>query len=211
MQRFAVVYLTVILCSSPFASANTDEEIKVQHAFQAYRTALLNQNGEAAWAAVDFHTKKYYEEIAKDCVSLKREDLDRLDLLTRFMVLRMRHEFREERLKKFKGAALFIESVKRGWISKSTVQGIHRMDKITIDRNHAQGYISVDLSTPMLHFIREEEGWKVALFKIFELGNRSFRQMVEKSGMSEYDFIKAMLEQVSKYRVDDRIFDGLLK
>ena len=183
-----------------------DEEAKVQQAFQTYRKALLDQNGKAAWEVVDSHTQEYYEDIAKDCLSLKREDLVRLDMLTKFMILRIRLEFREEQLKTFNGAKIFILGVEKGWISKSTVQQLKRMDKVTIDRNFAQGYIAQAPDIPVFYFIREEDGWKVALWQSFEIGNISLRQMAKENGMSEDEYIKAMLEQVSKYQVEMNAF-----
>lgn len=204
MYRFVFVFLLILTFSS--ASAMADEEAKVQQAFQTYRKALLDQNGKAAWEVVDSHTQEYYEDIAKDCLSLKREDLVRLDMLTKFMILRIRLEFREEQLKTFNGAKIFILGVEKGWISKSTVQQLKRMDKVTIDRNFAQGYIAQAPDIPVFYFIREEDGWKVALWQSFEIGNISLRQMAKENGMSEDEYIKAMLEQVSKYQVEMNAF-----
>ena len=209
MQAIPYVFLAIILFFP--ATASADAETEVRQTFQAYRQALLNQNGVNAWETVDSHTRQYYEDVSSHCLHLEREDLNRLDHITKYTILRLRLEFRKAQLEKMDGKKLFVYSIDKGWISKSTVQSIQQMEKVTFDENLAQGYIAESPDIPVLYFIKEKEEWYLALLKSFELANLAFKQMFKEAkekGMSEDTFIKIMLEQVSEFKVDDRIFDG---
>ena len=46
------------------------------------------------------------------------------------------------------------------------------------------------------------------LWKITALGNPVFEQMATESGMSEDEFLIGLLETLSSFKVDDKIFDG---
>lgn len=209
MKYIIAVLISFVLWSTVFSDSN--EEAKVQQVYQAYRSALLTRDGISAWKRIDSRTKDYYDEIARDCLSIKREELNRLDLLSKIMILRLRLEFRRDKLQTFDGAKIFIIGVEKGWISRSSVQAIKKIDRITIDRDLAQGFLVQAPNFPAIRFDKEDDGWKVALWKSFELGNASLQQTIKQKGMSEEKFLKIILGQLSKYKVDDQIFNGPLK
>lgn len=204
----AIILLMVSVCN---AAAMKGEEAEVQRAYQMYRAALLNQDGVSAWKKVDYHTRNFFEDIAKKSLTIKREDLDRLDILSKIMILRMRMDFRKDHLRKLNGSKIFILDVEKGFISKSTVQAIKQLDEVKIKGKLAHGFISKRQDIPIFYFIKEDGGWKVALWKNLETVNIELKQLVVDKGVSENDYIKAIIEQAYKSKLDDRIFDGPLK
>ncbi len=209
MKYIATILFVFISCC--LALGDIDEKALVQTTYQTYRNALLQNNGKSAWKSIDLRTKDYYNDIVRDCLSLKRADLDRLDLLSKIMILRIRLEYREDELKTFDGESIFVIAIQKGWVSKSTAQSINKMEIIKIEQNMAKGYLKQAPDFPLFHFVKETDGWKLALWKSFEYGNMALKETIKNKGMSEDEFLAIILSQISKYKVDERVFDGPLK
>ncbi len=201
--------------TAPTTAANTpsakEAPAEVQAAFKMYRQALLDGDGEAAWSVIDSHTTRFYGQMLRDSLSLPARDLNRLDYIHRLTVLRLRTEFRKPQLQALTGRDVFVLAVTNGWISKSTVQSVPALQRVTVNGRYAQGYLPVDPRVPALYFIYEDSQWKLALWKTFEIANGAIRQMKQESGLSEKEFLLNMLRGVSKFEVSDRIFDGPLE
>jgi hypothetical protein len=208
-----IVVLSVASCSehdarkkhAPSEAYDAHEEIAA--VFQEYRRALLANDGQAAWSVIDSHSQDYYAEALRDALSMPRADLDRLDLLHKFMVLRFRQEFRKPQLQQLTGREVFVLGVTNGWISKSTVQEIKTLHRVTVDDRYAAAYLQEAPTVPAFHFIREGTEWKLSLWRNFELANAAMDQARRQSSLSERDFVIELLKNVSKYAVDERIFD----
>lgn len=209
MDAIRHVVLTALVLGLASCSGQSDNE-RIAEVFQKYRTSLLADDGQAAWSVVDAHTQEYYAEALHDALSMPKADLDRLDFLHKFMILRLRHEFRKPELQRFTGEKIFVLGVTNGWISKATVQNLKPFHQIVVDGNYATAYIREAPDVPLFHFIKEKTGWKLALTKTFEFASSTMDQARQQSGLSERDYIIALLKAVSKYRFDEAIFEGPL-
>jgi hypothetical protein len=197
------------MAASVQAAPSASEQ--VQSAFQAYREALLRNDGPAAWDLMDAGTEKYYAEALSDAMSLPQPDLARLDFIAKFMVLRLRLEFRKPELQRLSARDVFVHAVEKGWISRSSVERITGFDRIEIEGHLASGYLAASGSTPVFHFIHEGGRWKLSLWKIMELGNAGIAQLLKEQNVSEDELMLHMLRSVSKYEVDPRIYEGPLE
>ena len=101
-------------------------------------------------------------------------------------------------------------AVTKGWISRSEVQSMETLHKVKVDGRYATAYLPQAPTTPVFYFIQEGSEWKIALWKTFELTNAAMKQMQRESRMSEHAFISDLLSRVSKYTVDEKIFDAPL-
>lgn len=61
---------------------------------------------------------------------------------------------------------------------------------------------------PAFYFMKENATWKFALWKSFELGNLAFSQVQKNSGLEEDEFLIYLLENISRFEVDKKIFEG---
>lgn len=203
--RNTILVLLLLIASAPLTYADTQE---IEDVYRVYREALLAANGEQAWQVLDSRSRVYYEDILSDALTLKRDDLEELDLIAKFIVLRVRMEFRKDQLEQMDGEGVFATAVQKSWISVSTVQSVERLDKVIVDKNLALGFVAESKDVPVFYFVKEENGWKLALLESLELGKLAIQRMIKQSGMNEDDFIRAMLEQASENKIDNGIFEG---
>ncbi len=200
-----ILTLCVLLAALSGARASTND---ISTVFHSYRNALLGTNGVAAWEAVDFHTQKYYEQILKDAISLPRADFDRLHIVSKFTIVRLRAEYRKGHLKTMTGKDFFVDAVNKGWISKSSVQRIENLVNIKIDQNKASASVPEQPNLPLFFFIKEKEGWKLSLTQTFDLAIEAMNTTIKNSGLTENEFILTMTRRVSKFQVPDSVLDG---
>jgi hypothetical protein len=210
LQLLAYFVIMVRSFSHEASGSRVDTKQEIVQTFQKYRTALLDADGDTAWALLDSHTTKFYAQALEDALSLSGADLERLDFVHKFTVLRLRLEFRRAELQQFTAQGIFVLAVTNGWISRSEVQSMETLDKVKVDDRYATAYLSRAPTTPAFYFIQEGSEWKIALWKTFELANATMQHVRRESRMSERAFIIDMLSGVSKYTVDEKIFDAPL-
>lgn len=184
---------------------NATEEVKAS--FQRYTEALLKGDGETAWSLVDSGTQRFYSQMPGDAVSMRRDQLQRLDYAQKMQVLRLRAEFRKQQLESLSGRDVFVLAITNGWISKSAVQSVTTLQRVSVNGRYAVGYIPQDPKAPF-YFIYEDAQWKLSLWKLFEFANAITKQMKEESGLPDEEFLLALMRQLSKYEVNERILDG---
>jgi hypothetical protein len=197
---------TSTLTPSPLPTLILNEEILIQQVFEQYRSALLQGDGEAALAALDLETIDWYEQVIEFALTLDRDDLNRLDFIEKFTVLRLRHEFSRDELEDLTGDELIKIAIENGWISRSSVESLELED---VEVNDLRGIVTITgISEPLFLFVKEDGQWKFMLWKVTALGNPAFEQLVAESGLSEDEFVIGILEALSSFQVDERIFDG---
>ncbi len=79
---------------------------------------------------------------------------------------------------------------------------------ITIEKNFAKGKLLVQgKETPVFfHFYKENEGWKLNLTELFNLGNISLKQMIEDSGKPENEYLIEILSLLSGKDLSNEIW-----
>ena len=115
---------------------------QVTDTFKNYQTALVQGNGESAWAIIDSQTKDFYSECVQNALSLPGDDLERLPFTTKFMVLRLRHEFRKQELEGLSGHDVFLYGITNHWVNESAIKSVTKFQNITVDDRSAAAYLS---------------------------------------------------------------------
>lgn len=201
-----------IFASTPLAQSQTQtSEEAIQSTFSQYRKALLEGDGSKAAELVDTRTLTLYGEIRTNALEMPRQKLSQLDFISKFMVLRVRHEFSKSQIEKLSGGELFKLGVDKGWISTSMVSNVERLARIKVDVHKASASIPQAPNTPALYFLNESGQWKLALWQSFEIANLAMKAEVEKSGLTEEDFIIKTIAALSSKKVDGRILSGPLE
>lgn len=208
IKRSRVLLPWVFILSMPFhffCQGFEKEKSEIQSTFSRYKSALLSANGKAAAEEVCSQTILWYEKARNDALSMKRVQLNRVDILRKFSILRLRHEFSKQQLENMDGKQLFIIGVNNGWISPDSVRTT-RLDRIEAAADQAKAYIKTSPLTPAFHFIKENKKWKLALVKSFPLVIKTFKAM-KPPDVNEDEWIITLLEMVSKKKVDKKIFE----
>lgn len=183
----------------------------IEKAFLQYRDALLEDNGSKAAELVDAGTIKYYDEMLAHALNIPRQNLLQLDFTSKFMVLRIRHEFNKSQIEKMTGRELLVIGVERGWTSKSWVSKVKQLVNIKVELDKASASIPLAPNIPIFHFLNESGQWKLNLLPILEMFNVAIKLQVTKSGLTEEEFIMRLLSTLSSKKVDERILSGPLE
>lgn len=195
MQRILILFL---LLASPFANAQKKQEKRVRAAFENYKSAILNENGEEAVHYLDSRTIAYYKNILSLVKTADSTQAETLSFQDKFMVLTIRHRATREEILEFDGTSLIVYCIDKGMIGKSSVSS-NSIGEVTINGDFASGaFLSNGQSTPFaFDFYREEKQWKIDLTSLFLVADLAFKQVIAKSGMPENEFLFSILESLS--------------
>lgn len=203
----AVVALSVFCALAVSAETGKTADVRaIQAAFSQYKDALLQGDGAKAADIMSARTIAYYDGIRTHALKTPRAKLAELDFISRFMILRLRHEFTRTQLSQTTGRELFITGVERGWISKSSVVNLARLVNIKVVSSAASASVPQAPGISAFHFLKESGQWKFDLAASFPLANSTMTQEIAKSGMTEDEFIIRALGALSSRKVDERIF-----
>jgi len=190
------------------AADSAADAASIRKTFGDYQKALLDGDGAKAAEVVSARTIAYYDDALTQALSTPREKLAKLDIITKLMVLRLRHEFDKARLTGMSGRELLVFAVDKGWISKSSVASFEGLE-IEVDGPKASAEVAAFPGVPLFHFVKEGGQWKLDLVESFGLAGQAFGQEVAKSGMPEEEFLLRILGVLSPDRkVDERILAG---
>ena len=189
----------------PRATGKAEDVAAIQDVFTQYKKALLEGDGPKAADLMSAQTIAFYEGIVGHSLNTPASKLADLDFLAKFMVLRIRLEFDKAEITKMTGRELLILGVNKGWISKASVSEIGELVSIKVDGWKATAAMPAAPAIPIFHFLKESGRWRLDLLSSFELANAAIGQEVEKSGLTEEQFIMRTLSVLSSKKVDDRI------
>lgn len=178
----------------------------IQTSFSQYREALLAGDGAKAADAVSARTIAFYDGIVRHALTTPRPQLLELDLISKLMVLRMRHEFTRSQLAAMTGRDALVTGVSKGWISKSSVANVERLVDIEVGSAEASASMPGAAGIPVFRFVNEAGQWKLDLVASFGLAGAAMKEAVTKSGLTEEQFIVRLLAIASSKQVDERIF-----
>lgn len=207
IQRF----LVVVFASICVGLAQADDSSEAIAGCNAYRDALLKNDADSAWNAIDSKTQEYYASMGKLALGASRQEIKKLDMMTKFAVLRCRVEFKKEVLAKMSGRDFFSEGVKRGWISRSSAESLKGLVVISTDQSSATLALPSQPKTPVIYMTKQGGGWKVALWHIFESGNQALQKAARENGFTDDEFVVQLLDTVSDTEFDDALWDGPAK
>jgi FOG: Ankyrin repeat len=197
---------------------NAAAEKEIRDCFARYKAALLSSQGEEAAECVSDKTISYYFWSNVRTMQQDRKGIERMPLTERIYVLSMRHQVPYAKLYELSrvertqmGRSYFIHAVESGMIGKESVEKLE-LAKVfvdTVDGNKAKTMISSDGKTAPFgfDFLLEEGQWKIDLTSFFPIAEEILKAAIMQSGMSENQFIFAVLEKNSGKKPDDSIWD----
>jgi len=198
--------VTVLLVLLPLsATANPDA---VKEAFLSYKAAILSGDGTAAADLVTRSSRDFYRKAADHALTLDKTGLERLHVLDRLTVMQLRHEMSRAQLESMDGRQIVAYAVDQGWIGRDSAASL-QVGTFAVDGDNATApVISNGQETPLLlHFAREDGGWRLDLVQMMELSRPAVQVAIRQTGMSEEEFILYALEAVSGRRPGPEIWN----
>ena len=202
----AILALSLALAASAQPKDQPTDAQAIQAVFAQYKEALLQGDGAKAADIVSARTIAFYDGIVTHTLNTPREKLVGLDFISKFMVLRIRHEFTKAEISEMTGRKLLETGVNKGWISKASVANIEQLVEIKVDASEASAAMAAFPGVPAFHFLKESGQWKLDLVGSFALANAAMKQEITNAGLTEEQFIIQALRMVSSREVDERIF-----
>lgn len=203
-MRSLLALLFLVLATPSFAQ--NDEE-GVREAFEAYRTALLAQDGEAALRTVDGRTVAFYGRSVRQALRADSVTVAALPLVERLTVLSLRHRVPLATLESFTGRTAFVYAVDQGWIGRGDVENA-RIHRVEIGDKEAVAYLERGGGRRAGTFVfrRSGNGWHLDLTSAFEEGTEELLALVQSLDMTSDEFIAYALTLVSDEPVTDALW-----
>jgi hypothetical protein len=195
--RSLPVLLLLVLMGLPMAAAADTDDVK--ESFLAYKTAILESDGEAVADLVTQESRDYYRKLADQALTLDREALHNVHLTDRLNALLLRHSLERKELESMSGAQVVSYAAGHGWIGKEGAEQLQLGD-FQVEGDHASGSIlrmDGEASPYKMEFIKEEGRWLLDLVALMDLTRTAFEYSVKQAGLTEDDFVILMLEYLT--------------
>jgi hypothetical protein len=192
------VFTVVVFLMCTIGCQSVDEKQAVLNCFAAYKSAILESNGEEALKWVDSHTLEYYDKILHSAIHDDSLAVDQMGILDKMTVLIVRHRVPRKEVLEMNKNSFFIYAIDQGMVGKNSVMNIE-IDDIEVDGRFAKGrlYSNGVKSPAFFEFNKEGGKWKVDITSVFAPSITGFKQAVANSGQSENDFIMTTLEYMT--------------
>lgn len=187
--------------------ATPAEALAIRQTFTDYQAALASKAGKKAASLVDGETLRYYATAQKLALEANKETAQKLPLIDKLMVLRMRAEFPAEKLAAYSPQELIAVGVERGWVG-STAE--NALGEIFIRGDHARGQALVQgQPVPLYHEFRREGGaWKLSLVALTRAVGPVMSEAARRLELTEDEFLLFMLEQGLPKKPGPEIWDA---
>ena len=181
----------------------------VRSGFEAYRSALLNRDGERAAQSVTKSTLVKYEEYRGLALTGDETTVKGLSLVHRLTVLMTRHRVALSDLQNMDGRALFQHGVEQGWISQASVAQVELGD-IAVSGNTASAEAgSAGEQVGRFVFVKEQDRWKLDLTKLITASEPALQAAVAQQRVSENEFLFRVIGATTGRTVTDTIWKPL--
>jgi hypothetical protein len=189
--------------------AEAKESAAVRAAFEAYRTALLARDGEAASALVDRETIEHFDRMVDHARRAPAAIVRQQSRFTQVLILSLRHRVPREVVLDATGEEVFRRGIEEGWIGTE----LARMELGTIaaygDVATAEILVAGKKTGVHYTFRREANAWKLALVPAMALVDQSLGDILRKIGPDEETAMLTVLERVSGTKVPPTIWQPM--
>ncbi len=197
------IYLVFFVLFFSCLQIKTDVE-QIKDCFTVCQKGIREKDGEKVSLYVDRETLLFYSKLLDDVIYLDSSELTKKDFSVKLSILSIRHMVPPEQILALDGRSLLILAIKKG------VAGNHNIGKYTLgnidikDSSASAAMLVNDNLTPFRYgFHKEGIVWKIHLRTSTD---ETYKQLYPKSSVSENEFFKNVLEQISGVRPTDVIW-----
>jgi hypothetical protein len=207
-RSIRVTILTLAILLSSCRSGGGDEEAILQ-AFQGYKDAILEQDGERAAGLVTRNTLAYYGDMGDMAIDAGPEEVLGRRLVDRLTIATYRVLLDVQSLRQMGARELFVFAVDEGLIgSRSDVAALEVGDVTVSGETAAANAVREGQETPLeWEFRREGEQWKLDLEALLAISNLVLQDLAREAGLTENQLIYQTLEATTGQRVTSEIWE----
>lgn len=178
-----------------------------QEAFETYKKAILDKEGEVAVSVVTESTIESYQNDLEAARYAPKDILMEFSALRRMGVLLLRHNIQPELLAEMDGRGAFVYAVNQGWIDEGGVIK-QTVDDVTVFGDQASANAFSDGKKLPYRFLFERENgdWKFDLIPVLKSGEIAMQSLLRMIEMDENEFIFNMIEATSRRKVSETIW-----
>jgi hypothetical protein len=190
------------------SSDNTEiKNSAIQKAFDNYKSAVLNNNGEEAVRYINNKTLEYYGYILDKVKTANKSEVNKLSIFYKITILSIRHRIPKEEILSFDNRKLFIYLINHEMVGKSSFAE-NSIAQIIITGNFALAKILAGdkLSPYSLQFQNENGQWKIDLTSLSPLVSVEIEKKMKESGYNENKFIFSILTNLTGRKPDKKIW-----
>jgi hypothetical protein len=182
----------------------------VRVVFRDYRDALLRREGKRVRSFVDDPTIALYQGYLEQARTADRAALERMDWMGKMVVLFLRFELDTHPIETLDGEAVFVMGVDRGWIDAEGVRSFRAADvNVDPDGLHAGLSVTQHPGVPLFDFVKQADGWKLALWKGMPRIEAGVQQEFAKSGYQDpLEWIVKIIETTRQRKFNRKLLDG---
>lgn len=209
--RIASLVILVFACGSQSVQAETEEQL-VEQAFNGYKSAIMNDQGEAAADLLSSSTVDYYEDMRDLALYAPQDELRQQSTGNLAQALLMRYQIPAQELRNMSGHALLVYAVAHGWVGKNSVAPF-TVSSVQVVGSTAVADIVSDRQSGMgqFRFQKEDGSWKLDLVPLMQAASVHFDNLVKQQGGTRERFILSMIAAASGRQVDPSIWEPPLK
>ncbi len=203
------LFLTVFSLSAT-ASAQFDPIVtglEVQETFRAFKTAILEDDGEAATKLVSQGTIEYFATAQDLALYGTPESREKRSLTDRLQITLLRHRVPLSQLRSLSPEGLFAHAVEHGWVTKRSIGpmdvGVVRLED---GAALAKAAVNAQPSELDLRFVFEQKSWKLDLLPMLAVGDEKFSALAEQQQLTGEQLILGILGRVTGSEVSSAIF-----
>ncbi|MDX9852179.1 MAG: hypothetical protein RBS81_00130 [Tenuifilaceae bacterium] len=209
MRNLSICLLVIL-----FFSCNSEEKNKelILETFLEYKKAVVDRRGVDALPYIDNSTVDYYQLTVERACNINSNELRKLSLIDKLLIITIRHKFRASEIKKLTGESLLVWAIDNGFISSAFVKdaGIQGI-KINSDSAIANFTYMGHKLPNTCHFIKEDKIWKMKLTALFEYSDKSLKQIANSKNITHREFIFDMLRKTSDTEVNPEIWERMIE
>jgi hypothetical protein len=205
MNRTSICIIVLLLIQSMLSCKRTDS-VPVEGCFLKYKTALLEGNGAEAAEQASKGTLAEYQKYRDWAVSGSESEIRSLSTIDKFQVILLRQRIDASVLTKMSGADVFKYAIENGWIGKDSVRIELKDISVSPPRATARVAQGNKATTEMLHFVQENNIWKIDLLPTLKQTDQVLKETIRQKGVSEEDFIFSVVETLSGRTVTQDIW-----
>lgn len=206
------LFLSSLLTISAFLCSCNNDEKQIKTLWSTYVDAITNNNGPLAATLIDNATIGYYAQMLS---LVKTADSNTVAVLRndqKFLVLAIRHIISRQQVYSFDGADLYSYCVQARFFESEMYKN-NILQDIKVNQLEAKAaFVDTVTKAPVtVWFSKENDNWKINFTRFYaSTGEDVWEWMIEKSGMTEDEFMYWALEQLNEKRPADNIWQPIL-
>lgn len=182
-------------CTTETTTTDNRASTAVKEAFNAYKAAVLSQEGELAVSYLSSNSVEYYDMIIQHIVEGDKATIQGLSSGAMLQVLGFRHLFLKEELLSFDGKTLYQAMVERQLLEQEQL-ALTTIGKIAVKGTRAKGQMVLDgQSSPIFFdFRKEKTGWKIDVTTTVIMTSQSVEQQAKAANLSVPAYLEELMQ-----------------